>query len=460
MGKSSNKNKKEALQRDGRGDQKNRWKRSLPVILSVFLFGFFGMTAQGARLTPWMINGNGDFVIWYCSSLAETWITDVFAADQSDILDRITLVQYYDTSDFLTDLETIQSEPGDSLYPDLIFLEPYYAAQIMETQGLLSADDLGITQADMSNMFPYTIDNGTDEQGNVRVFFCSAAPGAFQVRADLAAVYLGTRDPEQLHDLYFSDWKKMMATARRVYIESDGMVSLIPGYMELYAGLAMPVQDFSWVDENNVLVDAAQIARMMRFSQGLDRYTPGATQWDIEWMDLMNGDGVDTPAAIAYAGTAWFTGYCLGDGWLNNAIIIEGPADFQWGGQGIAATAGCSDVDLAAEIIKTLCCDADAMAEMTADGELVNNREALENASALGYGECDYLYHRNQDLFQTYLPLAENTAGNQLTAYSSKIRDLYLYSLQQYINGNGGMEESIERGEEIRDALEEMIVSH
>lgn len=440
--------------------KKNGWKRSLLALLAVFLFGFTGMTVLGAELTPGMVTGDGDFVIWYITPSAETWITDIYAAGQSDILDRITFVKYYDINDFLTDLEAIMPYPEDPFYPDLIFLEPDYAVGFQGVETLLSAKDLGITEADMSNMFPYTIANGTDAQGEIRTFYCVASPGAYQVRADLAKRYLGTSDPTELHDLYFSDWKKMMAAARRVYLKSGGMVSLLPGYWDLYGGLAMPEQEFSWVDENNIPADAAQIARMMRLSRGFEEYSLGTVQWSMEWMDAMSGDGIQTPAAIAFAGSPWFTGYCLTDSWLNNTIIVEGPVDFQWGGTGLAATAGCSDIDFAADIIRTLCCDTDAMTQMAGDGEFVNNREALLRAGSLGYGDCAFLYHQGQDLFQVYLPLAEDTAGNRLTAYDLEIRATYLSSLEQYIMFGSGMEESIQMGEEIREVLEEMTASN
>ena len=222
----------------------------------------------------------------------------------------------------------------------------------------------------------------------------------------------------------------------------------------------MPGQDFSWVDENEIPADAARIAQMMRLSRGFERYTLGAEKWSIEWIDAMNGDGINTPAAIAYAGSPWFTGYCLGDSWLNNTVIVAGPVDFLWGGNGLAATAGCSDVSFAADIIRTLCCDADAMTEMAWDCDFINNREALSMAGALGYGKCAYLCNQSQDLFQVYRPLAENMSGIHLTAYDTEIKAMYLYTLDQYIKQGGGMQESIEFGEEIRDALEEMIASH
>lgn len=444
-----------------RSNKINKWKRSLLAMLAVFLFCFTKITALGAELMPGMISGDGDFVIWYmASSFIETWIKDIYAAGQSDIIDRITFVAYYDYTEYRKDLEAILQSPEEPLYPDLIFLEPDYTAGFLEEEMLLSAQDLGITETDMSNMFPYTVDNGTDAQGEIRVFYCVASPGAYQVRADLAETYLGTSNSAELHDRYFCDWKRMMAAARKVYMESGGMVTLIPGYWELYAGFAMPEQDFSWIDENGMPADAEQIGQMMRLSMGFEKYTLGAKQWSLEWMDAMDGDGIRTPAAIAYAGSPWFTGFCLTDSWLNNTVIVEGPADFQWGGNGLAATAGCSDVSFAADIIRTLCCDVDAMTEMAKDGDFVNNREALIRSGALGCGECDYLCNQSKDLFQVYRPLAEDTSGNHLTAYDLEIRDMYLISLDQYIMQGGGIQESIELGEEIRDALEEMIASH
>lgn len=440
----------------------NGWKRGLLgilTVLAVFFSGFSGMTAFGAFSTQGTVSGSGDFVIWSKSTIAETWITEIYG-DQSDILDRITFVDYSATylEEFFEDLEAVLAEPDAPLYPDIIFLEPDYAP-IFQTS-FLSSEDLGITADDMSNMFPYTIDNGRDAQGEIRTFYITATPGAYQVRADLAAKYLGTSDPEELHDLYFSDWKKMMAAARRVYRESDGMVALMPGCGELYAGEAMLEQDFSWVDENNIPADAAQIARMMRFTQGFEKYTLGTLQWSMEWMDAMSGDGVRTQAAIAFAGSPWFTGYCLTDSWRNNTVIVRGPVDFLWGGNGLAVTEGCSDIGFAADMIRTLCCDTDAMTQLAELGEYVNNREAISMASQLGYGKCDFLCGQEKDLLQAYLPLAENNAaGNCLTPYDFEMSDLYLMNLKQYISQGGGMEESIQMGEEIREALEEMIAS-
>lgn len=80
-------------------------------------------------------------------------------------------------------------------------------------------------------------------------------------------------------------------------------------------------------------------------------------------------------------------------------------------------------------------------------------------AGSLGYGKCAYLCNQSQDLFQVYRPLAEDMSGDYLTAYDTEIRDMYLYKLEQYIMQGGGMQESIDFGEEIRDALEEMISS-
>ncbi|MDE6714793.1 MAG: hypothetical protein K2K20_13795 [Lachnospiraceae bacterium] len=434
--------------------KRNGWKGGLLAMLAVFLLCFNKITVQGAG----MVSGDGDFVIWYLSSIAETWIRNIYAGGQSDILDRITFVYYYDYYDYLEDLNEILSHPEDPLYPDLIFLEPDYAAGfLLEGELLLSADDLGITDTDMSNMFPFTIANGTDAQGAVRTFYCSVSPGAYQVRADLAETYLGTSNAAELHDRYFCDWKSMMAAARKVYIESGGMVALFPGYGELYAGLAMPGQDFSWVDENGVTTDAAQIGQMMRLTRGFERYTLGAQQWTLDWVDAMDGDGIQTPAAITYAGSPWFTGFCLSDSWRNNTVIVEGPVGFQWGGNGLAATAGCSDVDFAADIIRTLCCDVDAMTEMAGGIEFVNNREALVSAGALGYGDCDYLYNQSKDLFQVYRPLAEKTSGNRLTPYDWAMNDLYEVSLGQFMLQGGGVEESIELGEELIEALNGMM---
>lgn len=443
--------------------RRTKWKGKLTALLAAFLFIMMPMTALGIELSPDKISGDGDFVVWYRSADVEAlWTAGFEAVGKDDLLKRITFMKYDMTDDFLADLEMILDHQEDSRYPDLICIEPDYAGIFLNRQDtLLSAEDLGITETDMENMFPYTVEIGTDVQGAVREFYCTASPGAFQIRKDLAGTYLGSSDPKELQERYFCSFKKMAAAAKKVYQESDGMVSLLPGYEEFYAGYAMPGKHFSWTDGNGQLPDdlltVLQTAQMMRFTHKIADNTFAAAPWGTEWMDAMSGDGIRSKAAIAYAGTPWFTRYCLTEAWEENTILVEGPEGFWWGGNGVAATAGCSDTDLAADIIRTLCCDTDAMTEMAHDGEFVNNRAALKKAGALGYGSCSFLYHRNQDIFQTYLPLAETISGRQLTVCDSELKYDYLALLEQYIAQGGGVKESLRYGEEMTEILKEMI---
>lgn len=443
--------------------RQTKWKRKFTAALAACLFMMMPITAHGIEMSPDKISGDGDFVVWYRSADVDAlWTAGFKAVGKSDLLEQITFVKYDMTDDFLADLEMILEHPEDTRYPDLVCIEPDYAGIFLNRQdALLSAEDLGITKTDMENMFPYTVEIGTDVQGAVREFYCTASPGAFQIRKDLAVTYLGSGDPKELQERYFCSFKKMAAAANKIYRESDGMVSLLPGYEEFYAGSAMPVNHFSWADGNEQPADDLRTvlltAQMMWFSNEIAGDTFCAAPWGMEWMDAMSGDGIRTKAAIAYAGTPWFTRYCLTETWEENTIIVEGPEGFWWGGNGVAATAGCSDTELAADIIRTLCCDTDAMTEMAHDGEFVNNREALKMAGALGYGSCSFLCGQNQDIFQTYLPLAETISGRQLTVCDSDLKYDYLALLEQYIAQGGGVKESVKYGEEMTEVLKEVI---
>ena len=126
--------------------------------------------------------------------------------------------------------------------------------------------------------------------------------------------------------------------------------------------------------------------------------------WSDEWAGLKDGDGVNTEAALAFTGCPWYSYWCLTDTWNDNTILIQGPQPFYWGGTGLAATAGCSDTDLAYKIIHAVTCDAEAMVKInTANGDYVNNTEAIAYIQEHGSGTTStFKTYNDQDIIGFY----------------------------------------------------------
>lgn len=440
---------------------RNRYKKGLLAAALAFLIFSSAMPELQAEeplkvIMNADITGDGDFVIWGSSTLLIEEFTQYVYESEPETLDRFTFVAFGFLDEYLISLQSVLEDPEDPMYPDLIILEPDYARTFVEPGVLLSAADLGITEEEMANMFPYTKEIGSDENGDMTVFSCTVSPSCFQLRADLAEEYLGTTDPVELHEKYFSDWKTMLVTAGKIYRESGGMLTLLPGYIDLLGGLTTFNKDFPWYDAQGNIVSAKKISDFMGFVGAFNQTTPGMTQWGGEWMSAMDGDGVNSLASIAYAGAPWFTSYSLSDTWIGNTIIVEGTVDSIWGGTMLAAPAGCSDTALAADIIRRLTCNTDTMLKVCENStEVVNNKEALEQAVNLGYGECPYLYGQGQNLYQAYLPLAEKVQGNTINARDRELNSIFSFYLDLYITE--GTDDRLALAEEVRDSMAEVV---
>jgi hypothetical protein len=92
---------------------------------------------------------------------------------------------------------------------------------------------------------------------------------------------------------------------------------------------------------------------------------------------MMDGDGESSNAALAYVGCPWFQYWCLSSTWQGQCITIPGPQSYYWGGTGLAVPTGCSDTELAAEIIRYFTTNTESMETIAKyNSDFLNNSEA------------------------------------------------------------------------------------
>lgn len=378
------------------------------------------------------------FVVWGWNDDIKNLLDGPFAEAYPDLAKRIVFVNTGGSDYYQTKVDEILADTSNELYPDLMGLEVDYVLKYVNGDNLLDVADLGITSDDYADQYQYNLDLGTDYDGKVKALFWQATPGAFQVRADLAEKYLGTTDPTELNTI-FSTWDGILDAARKVNDASGGKVKLFSGYDECLrvlsnsraSGWYKDGEDVITVDEN--MTKYMEIAKTM-VDEGLTYETD---QWSTDWYANMEGDGETSNAAIAYCGCPWFTYWCLKDNWKDNTILVGAPEQFYWGGTGLAATAGCSDKDMAATIIKAFTCDTDFMVSINAqNSDFVNNKTAIQTISSNG-ATCDYLYKAaNQDFMGFFLPLADDISANVATAEDQDINSMWATQVKEYANGN------------------------
>lgn len=410
-------------------------------------------TTPGNEITG-DIDSDDAFVVWGWNGDILKILDALYKSE--DWYSRVVFINTGGTSYYQTKIDAILDKTDDPLYPDIMGLESDYIRKYVNSDYLLSVSDLGITEDDMANMYEYNLQLGTDVDGNVKALYWQATPGSWQLRADLCEKYLGTTDPTELQAM-FKDWDTVIETAKKVNDASDGKVKLLSGYTDVFRVFSNSRTD-AWYNSDDVITVDDSMNSYMEIAKTMydDELTYNTTQWSTDWYSNMAGDGDKTNAALAYTGCPWFTYWCLDadktldDGtayegkWTANTILIEGPQSFFWGGSGLAATAGCSDKELAGTIIKGITCDTDMMVKINAlNSDFVNNKEAIQQIIDAGNDGCALIYG-SQSYLDFYLPLADKIDASTVTAEDLGINDIFALQVDNYAQGKSTLDEAID----------------
>lgn len=335
---------------------------------------------------------NTDFV-----TILEKVLPNYLTADE---IARIQFVNVGDSSIYQEKIDAILADPTNEEYPDVMLLEVGYVQKYVQSGYLMNVADLGITAENMANMYDYNLSLGTDAAtGATCALFWQATPGCWQIRADLAETYLGTTDANELQEM-LNTWEKVVAVSASVNEASGGKVKLLSGADDLKYVFCNGARTSAWYDENDKIVIDPAVETYLELAADLNGLTFDAGMWSTEWATLKDGDGVETEAALAFTGCPWYTYWCLTETWNDNTILIQGPQAFYWGGTGLAATANCSDTDLAYKILYYCTCDTQAMIDInTANGDYVNNAEAIAYIQENGSGTTStFTTYNGQDI--------------------------------------------------------------
>lgn len=385
------------------------------------------------------------FVIWAWNEDYVPILT-ALKEDHPEIADRLVFVNCGGSDYYQGKIDPILEDPTNELYPDIMLLEVDYIKKYVDSGLLLSTETLGITADDMANMYQYNIDLCTSLDGEVNAFFWQATPGCWALRADLCEKYLGTTDPETLQNDYFSSWDKILTAAETISTASNGTCRILSGYDDTFRVFSNAREE-GWYNDSDVITIDQQIYDYIDFAKKLydGEYTWNTTQWGTDWYANMAGDGTESNAALAYTACPWFVYWCLGEAWQANTIIVAGPQQFYWGGSALAATADCSDVELASTIIKYTACEKDAMVKTVySRSDFVNNKAALQQVVDAGDFSCSYLYpDAAQDFLGYFLPLADTIDASTVKGEDMAINSQLNTQLTSYLTGEKDLDTAI-----------------
>lgn len=387
------------------------------------------------------VDAKDAFVIWAWNDDIKPILDGPFKAACPEEYKRIVFVNCGGSNFYQPKIDEILKDKKNKLYPDLMLVETDCVKKYANDDKILPLKDIGITADDYKDQYKPYVDLGTSNDGKYKASYWQATPGCMQVRADFAKKYLGTDDPKELQEKYFSSYDKIIEAAKKV-AEADpsGKVTLFPSYQDLYRPMAN-TRKVGWYDKKDKIKIDDNMKSYMDYSKKLFdcKGTHNLGQWSGEWQADMNGDGVNTNACVALPGCPWFTYWCLKDAWNNNTILCDGPAAFFWGGTGMCVPEGTCDKKMAATIVKTITMNKDVMKGIYKEKkDFLNNKSANEEiAKEITAGtmeNCPRMYN-NQNFVEYFLPKVASADASTVTAEDANIMAMFQAQNDQYAQG-------------------------
>lgn len=390
---------------------------------------------------------SGDkFYIYSWNTELQERLAYVFEANPG-MEERIEYVNVGDSNIYQDKIDQLLQTPDAEDYPDMIAFEAGYIMKYTNSDFTIPVTDCGITEADLAEMYPYTITIPTDQRdGSLKGVSWQACPGAFMYRTDLAESILGVKSPEEMQ-AKINSWDAFLDTAREIKEKSGDATRILSSNGDV-SNVFNSNKSEPWVTSDGVFHMDDAMVEYMEVSKTLEQedLTQKTTTWTEEW-----NAGPSTDAVFGYFGCTWFLhwtikancgGSAVGEGTYGLWNMCQGPAPYYWGGTWLGATAGCSDKELAGQIMKSLCCDTEIMTKMSEETlDYVNNKTAMKTLSDAGKGAYDFL--GGQDFIAVFSPLADEVDVSWMSAYDLNVNNLLGTQIAEYQSGSKDLDTAI-----------------
>jgi hypothetical protein len=317
---------------------------------------------------------------------------------------------------------------------DLFLLEPEYAAEFLNSDYVIPLSELGITEAELSDQFEYAKDIASDDNGIQKGFMYKLYPEVFVYRRSIATAVLGTDDPAKIAE-YVKDLETFEKTAETMKNSGYYMLGSYEDIYKTFLGngrmenvyedgkLIVPTSWKEWADKTKSYIEKGYIVPNFRFTEG--------------WNEAMNNETV-----FGHIGNSEYLESLLTyypDDWA----LCPAPVPTYSSGVIVCVAKGTDNPEIAAEIVRSLVLDEDALKSIALDDKVLTN-----NYNAMGdfldeEGAAEFLI--GIDTMAVYSSTAHNIK-NAKSNYSinSNIFDFYAYYVSSYLTGNATYDEALQ----------------
>lgn len=350
--------------------------------------------------------------------------------------------------------EALKTQATDDMKIDMFLCEADYALKYVNSDASMDVKTIGLTDADMADMYQYTIDVMTDSSGAIKGVSWQATPGLFLYNATYAREVLGTDDPAEVQEAV-KDWESFEATAEKMKAAGIKMVSGFDDMYRLYSNnVSAP-----WVDaDGNVTLDPQIKAWVDQTKAYTDAgYNNGTSLWDSNWAAGQKIDG----GVFGYFFSTWGIPFTLlpntletatddggvaevGNGGYGEWRACAGPQAYFWGGTWLMGCATSDNVEITKDIMLKMTCNAEIMAAITdTEQDYTNNKTAIKTLVDNGYTNP---FLGGQDHLSLLSEAADKIdLSNKLSAYDQGCNEKFQGAMKDYFLGNSTYEEALEK---------------
>lgn len=315
---------------------------------------------------------------------------------------------------------------------DIFLIEADYADKYVNSDYTLNLATIGLTEADTSDMYAYTKELVTDDNGALKGATWQACPGVFAYRRSIAKEVLGTDDPDEVQR-YVADWDKFDETAQKMKSAGYYMLSSFDSAYRTFANnISSP-----WVDSNNRIVIDENILRWVEQTKSFadNGYNNRTGLWSGNWIADQGPGG----RVFGFFHATWGVNSTLpmnaGTAGYGDWAICNGPQPYFWGGTFICASYMTDNQSLVKDIIYQLCCNSDIMYDIATEPgsfDYANNMTAMERVANSDYRNA---FLGGQNSFAVFHEAAMNVDMSNTTKYDAGLNETFQAEFRNYFEG-------------------------
>lgn len=312
--------------------------------------------------------------------------------------------------------------------------------------------DAKIKEADIAQ---YTVDIGTNGNGDVVALGYQATGGAFIYRRSIAKDVWGSDDPAVVGEKIGAasgSWDKFFAAAEELKAKGYGIIS---GDGDLWHAVENS-SDQGWVVDGKLTIDPKREAFLDLSKQLKDNEYHNDTQdWQDAWFADMKGEGAKP--ILGFFGPAWLINYTLapncggeavGQGTYGDWAICESPIGFFWGGTWLLANKDSDVKEAVGDIIEWITLDSSetGLQYMWANGTMNGEggtKDCVGSGTVMAKSDGAVEFLGGQNMFDVFVPANQFANGKNLTQYDEKINSYWRDQVREYTAGNKSREQAI-----------------